>query len=305
MDVHHLRCFDAVARELHFGNAAARLHLTPSPVSRAVKELERELGVDLFVRKHHEIVLTPAGVALAPRARAVLADIADMALIAQSTAPDRARVVRVGGSFHLPPTYFDEFLELVQRVAAPRVVDVVSHPSAQLVSSVEQGELDIAMVYLPVDIPEISVLETARLSFWVAMKSDDPLAAEERVALADLRDRTVAIASARSQPAAVNGLSERLRREVGAVRHLDDTDMMSIANHVRRSDDLTLSLDPAMGGTSRVFDDAAFALRPLDEPSIYFSVGLVWRTSAAAGDRLVDSLVEAARTRWCSGPESL
>ncbi|NIL87609.1 HTH-type transcriptional regulator HdfR [Rhodococcus fascians] len=305
MDIHHLRCFDAVARELHFGHAAARLHLTPSPVSRAVKELERELGVDLFVRKHHEVVLTPAGVALAPRARAVLADIADITLIGQSTATDRARVVRVGGSFHLPPAYFDEFLELVKRVAAPRAVDVVSHPSAKLVSSVEQGELDLAMVYLPVVIPEVSVLETARLSFSVAMKSDDPLAANEHLMLEHLRDRTVAIASPRSQPAAVNGLSERLRREVGSIRHLEDTDMMSIANHIRHSDDVTLSLDLAMGGTSRVFDDVAFTLRPLHEPSIHFAVGLVWRTAAIATDRVLLSLVDMARERWRDGPESL
>ena len=303
MDIHHLRCFDAVAQELHFGNAAKRLHLTPSPVSRAVKELERELGTDLFVRKHHEVLLTPAGVVLAPRVRAILADIADISLIAHSTDTDLARVVRVGGSSHLPPTFFDEFLELVQDVVASRVVNVDSHPSAQLVSSVERGELDLAMVYLPIDIPGISVLETARYSFWVAMKVGDPLAGKPYLTLADLRERTVAIAPARTQPAAVNGLSDRLRREVGSIRHLEDNDMMTVANHIRRSDDVSLSLDPATGGTSRVFDDAAFTLRPLREATIDFAVGLIWRTSATANDRLLERLVDAARERWRDGPD--
>src|SRR5438105_359881 len=45
MDLQHIRCFVAVAEELHFGKAAERLHLTPSPVSRTVKELERQLQV--------------------------------------------------------------------------------------------------------------------------------------------------------------------------------------------------------------------------------------------------------------------
>jgi DNA-binding Lrp family transcriptional regulator len=48
-DVHQVRCFVTVAEESHFGRAAERLHLTPSPVSRAVKELERELGLEFTV----------------------------------------------------------------------------------------------------------------------------------------------------------------------------------------------------------------------------------------------------------------
>jgi DNA-binding transcriptional LysR family regulator len=50
MEVRHLQAFVAVAKELHFGRAAARLQLSPSPVSRTVQELEREPGVQLFVR---------------------------------------------------------------------------------------------------------------------------------------------------------------------------------------------------------------------------------------------------------------
>ena len=75
VELRELRYFVAVAEELHFGRAAERLHMSQSPLSRAIRELERGLGLVLFVRTTRTVELTPAGIALLERGRRALAEV--------------------------------------------------------------------------------------------------------------------------------------------------------------------------------------------------------------------------------------
>ena len=103
IELRQLRYFVAVAEELHFGRAAERLHMSQSPLSRAIRELERQLGLVLFVRTTRRVELTPAGVALLARARKALAEVELAIDDARRAAAPEPGVVAIGyGPFSFP-----------------------------------------------------------------------------------------------------------------------------------------------------------------------------------------------------------
>src|SRR5437763_13995733 len=85
------RQFLAVAEELHFGRAAQRLHMTQPPLTQAIALLEERLGARLFDRTKRSVRLTPAGAALVPHARALLARAAALPAHARAAAPGEVR----------------------------------------------------------------------------------------------------------------------------------------------------------------------------------------------------------------------
>lgn len=96
VELRELRYFVAVAEELHFGRAAARLHMSQSPLSRAIRELEDELGLVLFVRTTRRVELTPAGTALLERSRRALAEVDGAIADARRAALAEGGVVALG-----------------------------------------------------------------------------------------------------------------------------------------------------------------------------------------------------------------
>jgi DNA-binding transcriptional LysR family regulator len=155
VELRHLRYFVAVAEELHFRRAAERLHVAQPAVSQQVRKLEVELGVRLFDRSQRDVALTNAGAALLPEAYRVLRQ-AETARAAARGASDRPGL-RVG---YVPTALRASIPRTLRRLVAamPNLQTTIEPGSGlELVDAVRAGELDAAVVSLPVPTADVRV----------------------------------------------------------------------------------------------------------------------------------------------------
>ena len=185
LETRQLRYFVAVAEELHFGRAAKRLAMAQPPLTRAIQELEQQLGVRLLERTTRQVSLTPAGEVLLGDAR--------VALDAVSAAGRRAR--HAGES---TPTLRLALKADIDGGLLPRILDAYAHEEAALpvelvlgrfgeqAQTVRDGRADAAILLRPFDERGLDCEPLLTEPYLVAMAADDPLAAHTSLRLADL-----------------------------------------------------------------------------------------------------------------------
>jgi DNA-binding transcriptional LysR family regulator len=189
MELRHLEYFVAVADEQHFTRAAARLHVVQSGDSAVIKALGRELGVALLERSSKRVELTDAGMALLPKARAVLD-----AVRAARDAVDEARgglrgTVRLGVMPSVRLLDLPALLAGFQQ-AHPAVDLQLRHfttGSTGLIDAVATGNLDVALVAIPGKAPagvELTELSSSVLD--LVVPAAHRLAGQRAVRISDL-----------------------------------------------------------------------------------------------------------------------
>lgn len=151
MDLKELRCFVAVAEELHFGRAANRLHTSQPPVTQSIKRLEESLGVQLLVRTKRYVRLTAAGATLLDEARRVLTQTDNMKRSVQEAEKGKTGFLRAG---FLATTVFTEAREHYLRIIAELhgvSVNWREMNSTDQVQALQLGEIDIGLVHTPLE----------------------------------------------------------------------------------------------------------------------------------------------------------
>ncbi|MGV9767371.1 LysR family transcriptional regulator [Micromonospora tulbaghiae] len=153
METRELRYFVAVAEELHFGHAARRLGIAQPPLSRAIRQLERRLGVTLLERDSRRVALTAAGAVLLREGRAALdaVDAADRrtrrAGQAVNGGPGLVLATKAGASSELLPKLLDAYA--AEPDAVP--VEVLLCGIGQQERLLRDGRADVALLHLPFD----------------------------------------------------------------------------------------------------------------------------------------------------------
>jgi DNA-binding transcriptional LysR family regulator len=187
MELRLLNYFVAVAEERHFGRAAARLHMTQPPLSRAIKQLETDLGCVLLHRSPTGVALTSAGVSLYDEARTLLAQ-ADQA---------RVRVAAAAGTDTITVgTLADSVAQVGSRLAAayrqthPGIhVRMRESDFADPTTGLRAGLVDVALTRAPFDDTGIVTHVLRADPVGVVLRDDDPLAGRDSLCLDDLAGR--------------------------------------------------------------------------------------------------------------------
>ncbi|HYK97802.1 MAG TPA: LysR family transcriptional regulator [Candidatus Acidoferrales bacterium] len=188
MQVGQLRAFLAVAEERHFTRAARALGIAQPSVSAHVRRLEADTGTQLFHRMKGRISLTPAGEALLPFARRIVADVdAATTEIREVEGLARGRLA-VGATPSLAATLLPAVLARFHSAYPGIDLAVRESGSRELVAALEEGTVDVALVILPVRQDVLQTQPLLREELVVAGARGHALATRRTIAVADLRD---------------------------------------------------------------------------------------------------------------------
>jgi DNA-binding transcriptional LysR family regulator len=191
VELRHVRYFVAVAEEHSFTRAAQRLSIAQSPLSQQIRKLERELGVDLFLRTTRSVQLTHAGTIFYERARYLLASSEAAAEATRKAAVGELGQLSLG--FTGSATY--ELLPALVRAFHARNPDVSLELHSEMltpaqVEALEQHRIDVGVLRPPVNARGVVIEVLREEPLVVLLPVRHPLAGSRSVSLAALRDET-------------------------------------------------------------------------------------------------------------------
>jgi len=187
-----LRYFVAVAEELHFGRAATRLGIAQPPLSTAIRTFERQLGVELFRRTSRSVALTAAGETLLRGGRRVLALYAET--LAEIDAQARSEQSRLRVGFDATTVAATTAFVRAFRASDPQIeLDLRSLAWGEGAGSLADGDVDVAIVRLPIDDPTLSCQPVFREARVAVLGAQHQLASRTALTLAELRGETLVL----------------------------------------------------------------------------------------------------------------
>jgi DNA-binding transcriptional LysR family regulator len=276
MDVRQLRCFVAVAEELHFGRAAARLHVAGPAVSQTIRTLEAELGLRLFDRTNRRVELTDAGRLLMDEAQAVLARLDAARAAMEQFKTRRSSQVRIGVAAALPPRLVPTLLARCAGDAPGVHVIVTPLPPSRHQPPAQ--DVDIALVREQPREAGIECVVVFRDSVGVALPRGHRLTRKRTIHAADLNNEPLITFARRSDP-------QEFDRLFGALADAGLTEVCLAHESHPGAVEASLRLVAAGAGISpklrsevAAFGSADIVWQPLADAEIEVVIAAAWRT---------------------------
>jgi DNA-binding transcriptional LysR family regulator len=200
MELRHLRYFIAVAREMSFSRAAQQLHIAQPPLSRQIRQLEDELGAELFDRKARPMKLTMAGQFFQAQAQLVLERLAEARTATSRIAQGKRSWFGVG---FVPSTLYGALPQILRRFrdAHPELeVGLLELTTVQQIEALKAGRIDVGFGRMKFDDERISAEVVREEPLVAALRSDHALAKRKRLSLAQLAPEPLLLFPARPRP---------------------------------------------------------------------------------------------------------
>lgn len=186
MNLRDFHYAEALARTLHFGEAAKLCHVSQSTLSIQIKKLEESLGATLFERDARSVRLSEAGVLLIPLMSRTLRAAEDVQAQAEQLRDPLAGVVRVGAFPTLAPYALPHLMPALGE-AMPRLrIELIEEKTETLISQLLEGRLDAALLALPVNHPRLDAIALFSEPFLLAVATNHPLAKRKSATIEDL-----------------------------------------------------------------------------------------------------------------------
>lgn len=271
MDIRVLQYFLAVAREGNITKAAQSLNITQPPLSRQLKELEDELGKQLFIRGSKRVTLTEEGMLLRKRAEELLE------LFEKTKEEIRCSDSNISGEIYIGSGETDAISYLAR--AAKRLSQkqpfihyhIFSGDASFVTERLDRSLIDFGLLVEPVDILKYDYIKLPVRDTWgVLMRKDSPLADKEMICAEDLWDKPLILSN---QTADSSEMSSWLKRDVSKLNIVATYELLYNASHFVKSGlGYAIALDKIMNTNG----DATLCFRPLS-PVLESGLCFVWK----------------------------
>lgn len=190
MDLRQLRYFVAVAEELHFTRAAARLHIAQSALSSQVRQLEREIGGQLLVRTKRRVQLTEAGETLLAEGREILAAVEETMSRTRALARGEGNALVVGSLGPAPGGILAPLLARFNAKHPSSTIEMRAFDFNEALRGLRERRADVAFLYEPLDEPDLLITPLASEPRVVVLSRGHRLAGRASLRPGDLAQET-------------------------------------------------------------------------------------------------------------------
>lgn len=181
MTLTELRYIVALAREQHFGRAAAECFVSQPTLSAGVKKLEKELGIELFERTRNAVRVSDMGQRIIQQARKVLEEAYAVKELAKEGKDQLSTPLRVGAIYTVGPYLFPHLVPKLVELAPEMPLYIEENFTAVLRRKLRQGELDAIIIALPFTEPDVLTLSIYEEAFRVLMPGHHPWAERDAI----------------------------------------------------------------------------------------------------------------------------